>query len=1516
LSGELFAPTIIREGLAQLRGTNMTVWKWFFKKTSPATQSKQPRSLHRSYLNLDRLEARDQPGSILDVFELIPSILTGLSLDQFILQWQADHPPPGVTVPSSPPPSPPANPPSPPPTPEEAGAGTSVQTPTLSSTLPDDSLLSGPIAWGNDDTTPSLPAIANQPTTNKGPDIPNGAVPAAAQTPTGASGGMSTPGGGSSSNDPGANFTVTSNVLSGNYTREYTQSGLVGTQSVSLNVRIESSFSSTMGVLEEHGKITYSAYAKMDGVTSFSVSNVQVDFTQPISQNEHGLQLLGLPTDQSALTGYDWANFGWSSADFDVVYWSDSVRSNMVGLQEVAPGTTYSFQSHTESDYTITTLQSWLPADEPHYATRGLDSIYSGSYLTDWTRTDSPSYFPSTAPTFGADGRPTDLFSAAPAGSKYLERSFDKGSYSGSQSLTDIMSDPVTVLTGSAKSNSTTAGIDGYRRYSSDELTVNNTESGPVAAQDHFTWLNDYQQTSKYDNSHTADFTTALIDLPVGTVTTTANRTTEVATDRSELRNEYVRDDGTTRVSGTMFSGRSNTKPSKFVSKESSTTTYAPTLMIDEYGQAHNNPEPRTSDQLTYFYSQDQKYFSVNNNLSNRTVTFRDNEGDELGESINTVFEATTGTNGTTAQQSGTVDRLAGTTMAADYSGTTNSDDFRVSFSTAALTTTDESASRNQIAFALGRGQSSSTWATKGDFNADGQQSSGTDYSSTIGTDDILFSLSWDQLIAKNEPTRTTTTLGSSSSKFNTLTDLTFTSATAYDGQVYSSAKDVQNQTLIATENGTVTLYDAEDATLEQGQMTIDGWQRNQQTTKIDRIADVRYVSGVATQGNIDHRSDFKNEVQYYGKRTLTDFYTGTTEKTATQGQGTQQLIDYITYATINGVWVPTAGHTAKLNGTEKVELQTDGNAKDGFGHSATWTSKTTVHGSANELVQQLWMAGETGWVLTENTVDIQRSGGSKSSFVQVDNGMGQLPPAPGILETFNNKLEKDSWSNYSVTTKGTPTNYSFNQTNEGRTSSTTTKYHAWTNNTIGEGSQRHSKAVTTNSYFNQHIGTQVDGQVTLSKLYQRTFFRADSDTNGYFWSPQVKSWSELHSHDSTVTSREGTSAAGSGHVTSVMRKWGQWTTTDLASGQTYGQNSMDAPAMVSTGDLSWPTQVPTYDDPANPNYLNIVVNALEDGKVMVANWITFGQLDGVREEGARLATEYYGRDYVMDGLHWGLHTGGNILQIVGGVIDVGVGVSITFASGGFGIIAGVGLIGIGIDQVIAGAYNLSSTTHGPSVLEYTSERAAVGLGASQGTAQVIGGLTPAVLSIGVTAVDGICKIISRSSTPNKALLRSNLSPATEQRLEGGLRAAQDNFDPILRKLFKDTIDADFQGIWLKRTLNTQFHDGHLAIYFQREAHLTGRVVGEEVQHAIEFTLGATREAIIANARRLNIPDSEIVHWWHRRVFTRLLQNINAGNYGMGVLSNHTGDVYRAYQAVGGQLTMDQILAKQFNGLY
>jgi hypothetical protein len=132
---------------------------------------------------------------------------------------------------------------------------------------------------------------------------------------------------------------------------------------------------------------------------------------------------------------------------------------------------------------------------------------------------------------------------------------------------------------------------------------------------------------------------------------------------------------------------------------------------------------------------------------------------------------------------------------------------------------------------------------------------------------------------------------------------------------------------------------------------------------------------------------------------------------------------------------------------------------------------------------------------------------------------------------------------------------------------------------------------------------------------------------------------------------------------------------------------------------------------------------------------LTFGQVSGLQQEGTRLAVEYYGHDYVADAQRWGLQVGAAALQIVGGVIDIGAGIVLTLGSSGIGIIGGVGLMAIGVDQLIAGVYNLTSGTNGPSVLEYGSERAAVGLGASQGTAQIVGGLTPAVLSLGIGSV-------------------------------------------------------------------------------------------------------------------------------------------------------------------------------------
>jgi hypothetical protein len=154
----------------------------------------------------------------------------------------------------------------------------------------------------------------------------------------------------------------------------------------------------------------------------------------------------------------------------------------------------------------------------------------------------------------------------------------------------------------------------------------------------------------------------------------------------------------------------------------------------------------------------------------------------------------------------------------------------------------------------------------------------------------------------------------------------------------------------------------------------------------------------------------------------------------------------------------------------------------------------------------------------------------------------------------------------------------------------------------------------------------------------------------------------------------------------------------------------------------------------------------------------------------------------------------------------------------------------------------------------------------------------------------------------------------------GGLTAVQDHFDPILIKLFQEKGVSEFQGLWLDRTCNgAMFDPDRMAIYFGLEANITGRVVGEEVQHAIDFAHGGSLSDILdaAEEQGINTSDADALgDWWHRRVFVREIQNIQADQFGLGILKPYINDVFEAYKGVGGKLTMEQITATRFNGLY
>ncbi len=98
----------------------------------------------------------------------------------------------------------------------------------------------------------------------------------------------------------------------------------------------------------------------------------------------------------------------------------------------------------------------------------------------------------------------------------------------------------------------------------------------------------------------------------------------------------------------------------------------------------------------------------------------------------------------------------------------------------------------------------------------------------------------------------------------------------------------------------------------------------------------------------------------------------------------------------------------------------------------------------------------------------------------------------------------------------------------------------------------------------------------------------------------------------------------------------------------------------------------------------------------------------------------------------WQYENGADVLRIGGGLIDVGLGIGTIVGSWGWATIPGVGLMAVGIDQILTGYYNISRGVRAPSFFEYGGYWAAQGVGFSENTAQTIGAWTPAALSLGL----------------------------------------------------------------------------------------------------------------------------------------------------------------------------------------
>lgn len=202
--------------------------------------------------------------------------------------------------------------------------------------------------------------------------------------------------------------------------------------------------------------------------------------------------------------------------------------------------------------------------------------------------------------------------------------------------------------------------------------------------------------------------------------------------------------------------------------------------------------------------------------------------------------------------------------------------------------------------------------------------------------------------------------------------------------------------------------------------------------------------------------------------------------------------------------------------------------------------------------------------------------------------------------------------------------------------------------------------------------------------------------------------------------------------------------------------------------------------------------------------------------------------------------------------------------------------------------------------------------------------------------------LASNFLSDRKGLVREPFLPARKgetvvEHRERMLDAIEDRFDDMLIEQYQlANPDRPWVGFVFDRedAFKTRFDAGSRRIVFTMDRSLNKFSVAEEVQHALDYTLGAqdpiemaemgrralaAQRGITVDKLRASFSEADadwINFWWHRRVFTRLIQNIHAERYGLGYLKPRIGEVHQIYQEVGGKLTLEDILKTQWEGVY
>jgi uncharacterized repeat protein (TIGR01451 family) len=1164
---------------------------------------------------------------------------------------------------------------------------------------------------------------------------PLGAPPPSGSSPGPLGGGSPGSSGGSGGNTGSSQ--PSTQITEAYFTRHYTElaSGREGIRNVDVAITASFDGSPTAVAGSLSGSITTTVWGVTAGGYTYGPVTVTTDYAMPLPGGA-GRPSLGV-VPGSIFEYEDYATAGW-----DHVHWSDGATFSDQGTLTDGGGAVYQFFNDAGTTaWRDTTHTGGPPEGAINWSgTETTASTFGDAYRYEAGVSDKKENFPIDTE-YGEDGYPTDLFNDPVGGTKYLSRSYQEGSSGGNGKDTNVWTDgEVTqVITGT---HTTSGGNDGYRYYVADRTeTVKGDPNGANSRDtDTFAWNVDYQRRGDYGSGYDADLSGPNRLGLIGTVKTREDNSGTVLRNRFNVKDGYHREDGTDKRDGTLtVSVTDNGRPSTYSNFEThSRTTSAFGTPVFSGGTLSFV----SADSGRYDYTRKGSVKVTTTDSGTYTQKVWPVVGRPVGTTTGTLYSSTRDTVSADVHHKGEVDAINHT------SSIDNTDD--VSGSNWSLTrvkglyvANSGGGTVDADSFSLAWGDSSTD--SRVNLSSDDDSGLPPDGGSYLHTKSSQTQTGWDwsKAVAPGAPTTITLILSYSSSSADETTDFSLSQQGKLNGPWEGTWKSTTVVDMTTTTRGSGTLKD--------GSTTANDTAHSTASTTSKTTVDLYLGDGkpTGTSGSTD-----TNTIAYSYKLddTVKKDNGVLDAKTGSNASGRNSTTDTRDLTWNSGAASGTRTFTVKQQGGGTSSIKAEGKPSDEHGHTGKWDLKSSTTTTIDDTVTTKFAPTEADWRVTGLRFDTADTTKVKAAFDESDNGLGRDEDPPQWDSRHPNEHAVHIKDEHSTREErhGTPARYWFvseltQDLENVSTDSGSGEWHA--------GGSRFRQSHSSYSWWsvNGHNNQQgwrnadggesktVDVDMTRKQLSEKYLTVIGS---GWFETKRL--------HAVTVHTVQRSTPAGGVRGTRTT------TTEDVTWEKVF--NVQTGVLIDHTGDLR--------------NVGGDVALYIDDPRVKTTEE-DIGWGAGLQDKPLPAALLW--EDLTTDpGMRAVAARAGDVLRIVGGVVDVVSGAIITLTSCGLGIIPGVGLMAVGVDQILTGATNLASGKESMSVFEFGGYSGALALGASEQGAQFAGAMTPAVLSALFNFAGALSRSCFAAGTP---LLTPEGSKAIEQFRPGDLILARDEYN-------------------------------------------------------------------------------------------------------------------------------------------